>query len=199
MPLAHSPLLPPRHPGPVPQPVVLPPRPGERPGRADLAGEGAAVVRSRAAGRLLSSPPLSWPWCSRRTPQTHGTSSSNPVEEAARRGRSGGRAWGPGGKTRASRARLTSSPQSVPQLFLMAQKGVADPAGHRGFKGLKALGRHLQQGRWVTGAGTGAHPSWRPGTASGHGGGHPFSITASPFPYGEPAVPSIAPTLPIET
>lgn len=46
--------------------------------------------------------------------------------------------WGAGGSG-AKLARLTSSPQSVPQLFLMAQKGTSEPGKQRGVQGVRAL------------------------------------------------------------
>lgn len=43
------------------------------------AKEGATVVSIRScASKSLSSPLLSWPWCSHHRLQSHGTSSSNP-------------------------------------------------------------------------------------------------------------------------
>lgn len=43
-----------------------------------------------------------------------------------------------GWRAGAKQARLTSSPQSVPQLFLMAQKGVAEPGGQCRAQGVRA-------------------------------------------------------------
>lgn len=83
------------------------------------AESGATVVNIRScASKSLSSPLPSWPWYSRHKPQTHDTSSSNPVDSGA---------WleclgkGEAGGSGANQTKLTSSPQSLPQLFLMAQ------------------------------------------------------------------------------
>lgn len=62
------------------------------------------------------------------TPQVLSPSSSSKLwqwrgaGEGTRAGRGAGRLWGRAGKTHLS-------PQLVPQLFLMAQKGVAEPGG----------------------------------------------------------------------
>lgn len=42
------------------------------------------------------------------------------------------------GGPEAKQARLTSSPQSVPQLFLMAQKGMSEPGGQCGVQAVRA-------------------------------------------------------------
>lgn len=49
-----------------------------------------------------------------------------------------GTSAGKGLEGRGRPARLTSSPQSVPQLFLMAQKGTSEPGKQRGVQGVRA-------------------------------------------------------------
>lgn len=58
MPLGQCPLLTLRYPASIPQPAVPP---GQGPGHAAQAGEGAALVSARSELVLLNSPLLSWP------------------------------------------------------------------------------------------------------------------------------------------
>lgn len=84
---------------------------------------------------LLSSPQPNWPWYSHHRPQTHDAGSSNPERDGALvRALGQERAGGRG----ARQARLTSSPQSLPQLFLMAQNGVSEPGEWCGGQGVRA-------------------------------------------------------------
>lgn len=80
---------------PSPVPSAHPEAPTQRPfltsgawGGAWTCGSGwagLALVSTRSrAGRLLSPPPPSWPWCSHRTPRTPGTSSSSPPHPSRR-------------------------------------------------------------------------------------------------------------------
>lgn len=103
--------------------------------------------------------------------------------EGARAGQ-GRQGWG-------TETRLTSSPQSVPQLFLMAQKGMPEPGEQCGVQRVRNPNSPVRApstlhspsiccGLWRQVLGEEekarqAHlpPSWRPGVALGEGGTQP--------------------------
>lgn len=99
-----------------------------------------------------------------------------------------------GGRAGATETRLTSSPQSVPQLFLMAQKGMPEPGEQCGVQGVRgpqfssqgpqhfALSQHLlwpmatgtrRRGESQTGPPTTLLETWCGSEAGGRAPSHP--------------------------